>query len=726
AVQPFRRDGEWTVILAVTQSVARKWTAESLSLIDDVVARVWPLVQRARVDRELHESEAFLQSIIGATADCIKVLNANGEIQWMSENGQRLLEISDFSPVKNRVWADCFPDPATARQAREAVQTAQHGAIGRLRGLCPTFAGNLKWWDVIMSPIKGTDGQPVQILSVARDVTSLREVEDALHASQEALEQHAQTLEARLEELRIAKAESESAARDVAESAERLRLLSEVVSLQVWTAAADGKVDFANQEAVTYLGAELDEIQGERWMRFVHPEDLPEASASWRRSLANGTRYESKFRLRNKAGTYRWFLARAEALRDSYGRVIKWFGSNTDIDGLKSAQDAAERASRSKDDFLAALSHELRTPLTPVLMTAASLRDDERLPADVREQLGMIERNIELEARLIDDLLDLTTVSHGKLQLRAERCNAHALINLAVEIVQEEAVSKHIVIERAFAATGVSLMADPARFQQVVWNLLRNSVKFTPERGNIVVSTQNEIGPDGAWWLRIEVLDTGIGIDPSRLEQIFRPFEQGDLRGGHRFGGLGLGLAIARAVVDLHGGTIKAESSGQDCGARFIVRLPGASPHDIAVPAIRKITGTMSRSGERERPPVPRALPMRLLLVEDDDSSLETFSRLLRRDGHDVVPVSTVVDALAAANSGTFDLVISDIGLPDGTGIELMEQLRRKHGLRGVALSGYGMEEDVARTRQAGFVTHLIKPIQIAELRRVLASLGPT
>ena len=531
-------------------------------------------------------------------------------------------------------------------------------------------------------------------------------------------------MEARLEELRIAKADSESAARDVAESAERLRLLSEVVSLQVWTATVDGKVDYANQEAITYMGADVDDIRGGRWMRFVHPEDLPQASACWREALATGARYETKFRLRSNAGSYRWFLARAEALRDRDGRVIKWFGSNTDIDELKSAQDAAERASRSKDDFLAALSHELRTPLTPVLMTAAALRDDDGLPVEVREQLGMIERNIELEARLIDDLLDLTTVSHGKLQLRAERCDAHALINHAMKIVQEEAVSKKIVMECAFTATDVRLLADRARFQQVVWNLLRNAVKFTPERGHIVVSTRNETRPDGVAWLRIEVADTGIGIDPARLEKIFRPFEQGGLKGAHRFGGLGLGLAIARAVIDLHGGTIKAESSGPGRGARFIVQLPCALTLSKGGADLRKVATVVSGSRELERVPLARAVPLRLLLVEDDDSSLETFSRLLRRDGHDIVPVSTVADALSAAKNGKFDLVISDIGLPDGTGIELMEQLRQDHGLRGVALSGYGMEEDVARTRQAGFLNHLTKPVQIAELRRVLASLA--
>ncbi len=246
---------------------------------------------------------------------------------------------------------------------------------------------------------------------------------------------------------------------------------------------------------------------------------------------------------------------------------------------LRAAKDAAEAASRAKDEFLAALSHELRTPLTPVLMTAAALREDERLPADAREQLGMMERNIALEARLIDDLLDLTRIAQGKLPLRPQPCDAHSLINLAVEIVRDEAQAKGIALQRDFAAGRAGLQADPARLQQVVWNLLRNAVKFTPRGGRVTIRTSNPAadGKGGAERLRIEIDDSGIGIAAGELERIFHAFEQGtELAGEHRFGGLGLGLSIARAIVDLHGGTIRAESAGRGEGATFVVELPDA------------------------------------------------------------------------------------------------------------------------------------------------------
>ncbi len=394
------------------------------------------------------------------------------------------------------------------------------------------------------------------------------------------------------------------------------------------------------------------------------------------------------------------------------------------IEELKVAQSAAERGSRAKDDFLAALSHELRTPLTPVLLTAASLREDRRLPAEVREQLGMIERNIGLEARLIDDLLDLTKISQGKLEFRPEACDAHQLILFAVEIVRAEAAAKHVAIACSLRAEYSGLTADPTRFQQVIWNLLRNAVKFTPAGGKVSVSTRNENDVGQVCGLRIEVADSGIGILPERLEEIFLPFDQGGLTGDHRFGGVGLGLAIARAVVDLHGGTIRAESGGPNCGATLIVSLPRAVVAPPQPPA-----GLRSASTSLPWDSVPKkgkaVAALRLLVIEDHVSTLQALRELLRRDGHEVTTVETVAAALAAADAGTFDLVISDLGLPDGSGMDLMRELRDKHALRGIALSGYGMDEDVVRSREAGFVAHLTKPVAIAELRHVIALVPP-
>jgi signal transduction histidine kinase len=391
------------------------------------------------------------------------------------------------------------------------------------------------------------------------------------------------------------------------------------------------------------------------------------------------------------------------------------------IDQLTAARTVAERESRAKDDFLAALSHELRTPLTPVLLTAASLREDSRLPVEVRTQLGMIERNIELEARLIDDLLDLTKISHGKLEFRPESCDAHRLIRFAVEIVRADAGAKGISIACNLQAEHSGLMADPARFQQVIWNLLRNALKFTPQGGKVAVRTCNEIDADEGCWLRIEVVDTGIGIEPERLEEIFLPFEQGGLAGDHRYGGVGLGLAIARSVVHLHNGRISAQSGGRNRGATLIVELPRAT---LARPQLSD--GLRSASTSLPRNSTLRgektAAALRILVVEDHASTLEALSRLLVKDGHQVSTAATAGAALAVAGTANFDLVISDLGLPDGSGLDLMRKLRERHTLQGVALSGYAMDEDIQRSREAGFAAHVAKPVAIGELRRVIAS----
>ena len=517
-----------------------------------------------------------------------------------------------------------------------------------------------------------------------------------------------------------AMAQAETAALAAADAAERFRLLGDVISLQVWTATADGLLDYVNGQCLKYFGAEDDfMVLGAGWAQFVHPDDLDGAVSAWHQALATGERYGVEFRLRGaENGDYRWFLVRAEAMRDKSGAVVKWFGTNTDIHKLKLAQSEAERASRAKDEFIAALSHELRTPLTPVLMTAAALRDDERLPAEVRDQMAMMERNIALEARLIDDLLDLTAISRGKLKLRPEPCDAHSLISLAVEIVRSEAQTRGLVLEQDFSAPHSGLMADPARFQQVIWNLLRNAVKFTPAGGRISIRTQDRTDTDGRKWFSVAVTDTGIGIDPNALEKIFLPFEQSAAAGDHRFGGVGLGLAIARAIVGLHGGRIEARSDGRKLGATFVVDFPDAVEPPSAV--ADSPAGSVSPEGGSTG--AGRKL-LRILMVEDHAATLEALSTLLRRAGHSVVTAGTVAEGLAAAGEGKFDLVISDLGLPDGTGIHLMEKLRDTAGLRGIALSGYGMEDDLIRCREAGFVAHLVKPVRFADLRRAIDSL---
>ncbi|WP_395748828.1 ATP-binding protein [Prosthecobacter sp.] len=368
------------------------------------------------------------------------------------------------------------------------------------------------------------------------------------------------------------------------------------------------------------------------------------------------------------------------------------------------AADQAREASRAKDDFLAALSHELRTPLSPALMTSAALENDQSLPDGVREQLTVIRRNIQLEARLIDDLLDLTRISHGKLLVHPVLTNLHDLIQHAQNTLSEEIQQKCVELRFELEAAETYVQADPTRLLQVLWNLLKNAIKFTPAGGCVTISTYNPVPGRVA----VRVRDTGIGIPETDIKSIFLAFNQGGLTGRHQFGGLGLGLSISRAIVDAHGGEIVAESAGSGKGAVFTMLIDAAPG-----PA-------------NEHAPYPRndvqLLPLRLLLVEDHLESLNAMSRLLERDGHFVVRATNMQEALAQAAANQCDVVISDIGLPDGDGYAVMSQIRERFGLPGIALSGYGMEADLRKSSAAGFAAHLVKPIELARLREVIAS----
>jgi signal transduction histidine kinase len=370
----------------------------------------------------------------------------------------------------------------------------------------------------------------------------------------------------------------------------------------------------------------------------------------------------------------------------------------------RQAKEDAERANGAKDSFLANLSHELRTPLTPVLLCAAALEQEPSMEPQFRQQLGMMRRNIELEARLINDLLDVTSVLHGKLRVSVSGAiDIHSLLTHTEQIVRSDALAKSVQIDLILAASEHHVAGDAARLHQVFWNLLKNAIKFTPEGGRITVRTTNQ----GSGQLILTVADTGIGIDPQTLPVIFRAFEQGKIAGSKGLGGMGVGLSIAKAIVELHGGVITAESAGPGEGAIFTINLSTVLPLPIS---------------EVLPPPSP-ALQRhlhRLLVVEDHEPTLAVLAGLLRRHGHDVGTANSVKSALLLASSRQFDFVISDLGLPDGDGTELMRQLASDHGLRGIALSGYGMERDFVRTEEAGFFAHLVKPINFEELDRTL------
>jgi signal transduction histidine kinase/ActR/RegA family two-component response regulator len=375
---------------------------------------------------------------------------------------------------------------------------------------------------------------------------------------------------------------------------------------------------------------------------------------------------------------------------------------------LQVALAAAEGANRAKDQFLAVLSHELRTPLGPVLTTATALLADETLPRHLREPIEMIRRNADLEARLIDDLLDLTRVAKGKMPLSFSSIDAHTSVRHTLEICRSDIYRRKLQVRLDLNADRHHIHADPVRFQQVLWNLIKNAVKFTPDGGHIQIRSANK-----GQQIEIDVSDTGMGIDAAHLVTIFDAFEQTSDSVTRRFGGLGLGLAITKALVEAQGGSIQATSMGIGKGAAFSIVF-AVVPHPGG-PAEK--TGAIVAEKERA---------LSLLLVEDNGDTSAMMARLLRRLGHKVATAQSVAMALEVASEHSFDLLLSDLGLPDGSGLDLMREMRKRHGLPGVAISGYGMEDDLRQTREAGFIAHLTKPLSFNQLQAVLTQFAAT
>jgi signal transduction histidine kinase/CheY-like chemotaxis protein len=372
-------------------------------------------------------------------------------------------------------------------------------------------------------------------------------------------------------------------------------------------------------------------------------------------------------------------------------------------------------ANASKDQFLALLSHELRNPLSPVIAMVGELEASAPDTPEVRRALEVIRRNVELEARLIDDLLDVTRISKGKLQLSLETVGVHEILQRSYEICREEIAAKNLGIEFRLRAERAYVEGDPARLQQVFWNLIKNSVKFTPANGRIVIETFNP-SPES---IEIRTTDTGIGIAPDKMETIFNAFEQGQSSITRRFGGLGLGLAISKAMVAAHGGVIKAESHGKDRGATFIVILD-----TVAAPVPASSGGRKKPSREADGKRAPAKKPAHCVLVVDDHVDTCTgMKMMLERRGYRVTVAHSADQAVEKTLHEEFDLVISDIGLPDRSGYELMMELSATKGLRGIALSGFGMENDVSRARAAGFSEHLTKPINFDRLEESIQNL---
>ncbi len=629
--------------------------------------------------RHSEEASARLGAVFESSEDAICTTSLEGRVTAWNAAAERMFGFTAAEVVGNVFAVPAPPDrpddvtPAVAAVLRgERVRPFETERLHK--------DGRLIHVSVSISAIRDPGGRIFGVAYIARDITERRRAEEALRVSEE-----------------------------------RFRLATEAISglIYDWDPVS-GQVR-RSQGLFTLLGYWPEEVQGDVdwWRRQVHADDVERVDQTIQTAVrGDGSSFSIEFRLRHRDGSWVHVWDKGLIVRDGEGKAVRVVGSTVDVSERRRSQEALERAHRelqeaveTKDRFLATLSHPRLAPFAG--------------------EFAMIQRNVELEARLIDDLLDLTRIARGKLELHRREIDARRVIEHALATAERDLADRGLRLDVRLAAPEHHIWADGPRLTQVFWNLLSNAVKFTPPGGTVTVESALAASPAGSRELVVAVRDTGIGIEPEVLPRIFEAFEQTDRSITRRFGGLGLGLAVSQAIVDLHGGRLTAASQGKGTGACFTVRLPvAAAPGDLDETGV-----WFSRPRPAAAPAAASAEPDRflhILLVEDHEDTAGAMTELLRLMGHEVTVAASLAAARAAAGAAQngagrpLDLVVSDLGLPDGSGQDLMRELAQAYGLRGIALSGYGMEEDVRRSHEAGFLCHLTKPVDLQTLKAAI------
>jgi PAS domain S-box-containing protein len=492
------------------------------------------------------------------------------------------------------------------------------------------------------------------------------------------------------------------------ESEERLRMLADNMSQLAWTCDRLGAVTWYNRRWIEYTGLSFEDMKGWDWSKVQHPDFVARVVARVERSAQTGEPWEDTFPLRGKDGKYRWFLSRAVPIRDETGAIVRWFGTNTDVDEQVRAEAALQEAARRKDEFLALMAHELRNPLAAISNAVQSLlRADPGDSSTVRLASEILERQVSHMVRQVDDLLDVSRITRGKLELHQEPVDLASIVNHAVETMRPLCESLSHQLSVTLPPDRIVLYGDPIRLTQIVANLLSNAFKFTDRGGRISFDVERQTEN-----VAMRVRDTGIGLAAEQLEHIFELFVQVDKSFERARDGLGLGLALAQDLARMHHGCIEARSAGLGQGSEFTLRLPiFEAPTESAT----QRSGTEARISMR---------PCRILVADDNQDSADGLAMLLRLLGHEVKTARDGREAVEMAGTFQADVILLDIGMPVLNGYEAARRIRaerKQKALKLVALTGWGQEEDRRRCEEAGFDVHLVKPVDADELIKILA-----
>jgi PAS domain S-box-containing protein len=613
------------------------------------------------------------------------------ELVW-TPKCKTLFGLTTDTQISYELFLNCLhPDDRQSTDAAVSCAIAQK-TIYDVEYRTVWSDGSLHWIAAKGRATYDVDGKPVRMMGTVQDISDRKKVE-----------------------------------KDLQQSELNFRTLADTMPQMFWTTQPNGYHDYFNKRWYEYTGMTWEETQGWGWNHLLHPDDRQRCLDIWNESLKTGKDYYIEYRFRRASdGQYRWFIGQAFPLRDEHGKILRWFGSCTDIDDKKRTEEAlrdalqkqklayeeAEKANRIKDEFLAVLSHELRTPLNPILGWAKIIKRGNLNPEKTVEALEIIERNAKLQAQLIEDLLDVSRILQGKLTLNVGTVNLKLVILAALETVRLAAEVKTIEIQTVLADIGM-LSGDGGRLQQVFWNILSNGVKFTPKGGRIEITLEEVQG-----YAKVTVTDTGKGISPDFLPWVFDYFRQADSATTRKFGGLGLGLAIVRQITEMHGGSVKAYSLGENLGASFTVTLP----------LFQTIRGENESEFVQVDSNSQNLEGIEILVVDDDTDSRDFIAFALEMGGATVTQAASGLEALQILTQFKPDIIVSDIGMPEMDGYMLMRQIRNLQPeeialIPAVALTAYAGEYDHQQALSAGFQKHVSKPVEPDELVAIIAQL---
>ncbi len=708
-------------LTAVEESQSSLEEAYSLGAVDYLIKPFVPAILRAKVaafvdlfrKKEQAERQADqLRLLVQGTIDyAIFMLDPEGRIASWNGGAERLKGYR-AEEIVGQHFSRFYPREALDRgwPAEELRQATDKGRFED-EGWRVRKDGSTFWANVVITALRDQGGRLRGFSKVTRDLTDRKQKEEELRQLHRDLERRVEERTAALAasnaRLQAEVAERRRAEEALGDSEGQFRTLAGSIPQLAWMARPDGHIFWYNRRWHEYTGTTPEQMEGWGWQSVHDPTELPRVLAHWRAALAGGEPWEDTFPLRRHDGRMRWHLSRAVPVRDQGGRIVRWFGTNTDIADRIEIEEALKEADRRKDQFVMMLAHELRNPLAPIRNGLQLLQVSEADPQVVAQARRMMERQVGHMARIIEDLLDVSRLMQGRVELRPERLDLGRLARTVVEDQRTAFERAGLVLEASLPELPVWVNADSTRLTQVFDNLIENAVKFTERGGTVAVRVEADASRQQAVF---SIRDTGAGIEAGLLPRLFETFAQADCSLDRSKGGVGLGLSLVKGLVGLHGGEAQALSEGPGRGAEFLVRLPlQAEPAAVAV-----MPAAPTRATKR----------LRVLVVEDNRDAADSLKMLLILFGYDVSVAYTGPSGVEAAKEWVPDVVLCDIGLPGLDGYGVARELRQNPATattRMIAVTGYGGEEDRRRSQEAGFDAHLTKPADPTALQELLA-----